>query len=38
MFSEGYCPTDEEVAAENEAESLCGGGHYEEAARRGIDC
>jgi len=38
LFVTGYCPTDEEIAAENQAESLCGGAHYEEAAAQGIDC
>ena len=38
LFVEGYCPTDEEIAYENQAESLCGGRHYDEAAAQGIDC
>jgi hypothetical protein len=38
LFVTGYCPTDEEIAAENQAEALCGGAHYGEAAAQGIDC
>ncbi len=38
LFVPGYCPTDEEIAAENQAESLCGPGHYEEARAQGISC
>ena len=38
LFVEGYCPTDAEVQAENETESLCGGGHYDQARAKGIAC
>ena len=41
LFVEGYCPTDEEIARESAAESLCGPGTAEgaaEAARLGISC
>ena len=41
LFVEGYCPTDEEIAQESAAESLCGPGTAEgaaEAARLGITC
>jgi hypothetical protein len=38
LFPDDVCPTDEEIAAENQAESLCGSGQYEEAAALGIDC
>jgi hypothetical protein len=41
LFVEGYCPTDEEIARENQAESLCGPGTAEgrrEAAALGIQC
>jgi hypothetical protein len=38
LFVEGYCPTDEQIAAENQAETLCGGGHYEEARAQGVAC
>jgi len=38
LFVDGYCPTDEEVALEGQAESLCGGGNYEEARAQGIAC
>jgi hypothetical protein len=38
LFVTGYCPSDEEIAAENQAESLCGSANYEEAAAQGIDC
>jgi len=27
-----------EIDAENQAEALCGGGHYDRAAALGIDC
>ena len=32
------CPTDEEIIYEESAETLCGGGNYEEAAAQGIIC
>jgi len=41
LFVTGYCPTDAEVAQENQAESLCGPGTAagrEQAARLGIQC
>ena len=41
LFADGYCPTDEEVEQESDAESLCGPGTAEgreKAARQGIDC
>ena len=38
LFVDGSCPTVGEIEAEQSAEGLCGGGHYEEAARLGIDC
>jgi hypothetical protein len=41
LFTEGYCPTDEEIELENNAESLCGPGTPEgraEAAELGIQC
>jgi hypothetical protein len=41
LFVEGYCPTDEEIARENAAESLCGPGTAAgeaEAAELGIVC
>jgi hypothetical protein len=41
LFVEGYCPTDEEIARESAAESLCGGGTAEgqaQAAELGIQC
>jgi hypothetical protein len=41
LFVEGYCPSDEEVETENQAESLCGPGTEEgrrQAAEQGIDC
>jgi hypothetical protein len=41
LFLPGYCPTDAEVAQENQAEALCGPGTAEgraEAARLGIQC
>lgn len=41
LFVDGYCPTDEEIARESAAESLCGGGTpegREEAAALGIQC
>lgn len=38
LFPEDSCPTDAELAAEQQAEALCGGGHYDQAAALGIDC
>ena len=38
LFTEGACPTDEEIEAESSAESLCGGGDYAEAKEQGIAC
>jgi hypothetical protein len=38
LFADGACPTDEEVAAENKAESLCGGGLHEQAKAEGVAC
>jgi hypothetical protein len=41
LFVTGYCPTDEEIARENQAEALCGPGTEagrEQAAAMGIDC
>jgi len=38
LFVDGYCPSDEEVAAGGQSESLCGGGLYEEARAQGIAC
>jgi hypothetical protein len=41
LFVTGYCPTDEEIARENQAEALCGPGTEEgreEAAAMGIEC
>jgi hypothetical protein len=38
LFADGYCPTDEEVEQEGQAESLCGGGKYEQARAQGIAC
>jgi hypothetical protein len=41
LFVTGYCPTDEEIAQENQAEALCGPGTasgHEQAAAQGIDC
>jgi hypothetical protein len=41
LFVDGYCPTDEEIELESQAESLCGPGTAEgaaEAAELGITC
>ena len=38
LFVTGYCPTDEEIAYESQAESLCGGGDYEQAQAEGVAC
>jgi hypothetical protein len=38
LFSTSYCPSDSEIAYENNAETLCGGGRYDEAAALGISC
>ncbi len=38
LFAAGACPSDVEVAAEQQAERLCGGARYDEAAELGIDC
>ncbi len=38
LFPEDYCPTQAEIDAENQAEALCGGGQYDQAAALGIDC
>ena len=38
LFPDDVCPTDEEIAAENQAEAVCGPGDYEQAAALGIDC
>jgi hypothetical protein len=41
LFVSGYCPTDDEIARENSAESLCGPGTAEgkqQAAEQGIQC
>lgn len=38
LFAPGACPTDEEIESEGLAESLCGGGNYEEARAQGIAC
>jgi len=41
LFVDDYCPTDEEIARENSAESLCGPGTAagrEQAAELGIQC
>lgn len=38
LFPDGACPTDAELAAEQQAERLCGGGHHDQAAALGIDC
>ena len=41
LFVDGYCPTDEEIEREGNAESLCGPGTEEgrrEAAALGIQC
>jgi hypothetical protein len=35
LFVDGYCPTDEEIAAENQIESVCGS---RDDAELGIDC
>jgi len=32
------CPTDDEIIYEESAETLCGGGRYDEAAAQGISC
>jgi hypothetical protein len=37
-FLDDYCPTDEELQYEIDAETYCGGGRHEEAAARGIQC
>ena len=38
LFPEDYCPTQAEIDAENQAEALCGGGQYDQAAALGIVC
>jgi hypothetical protein len=41
LFVNGYCPTDEEIEREGDAEALCGPGTAKgrrEAAERGIQC
>jgi colicin import membrane protein len=41
LFPDDYCPTDEEIALENQAEALCGPGTAagrEQAAELGIQC
>ncbi len=41
LFTDGACPTPEQIQRENDAEGLCGGGTEAgraEAARRGIQC
>lgn len=41
LFADGYCPTDEEIERESQAESLCGPATEagrQEAARLGIQC
>lgn len=41
LFVDGYCPTDEEIERESDAESLCGPGTEEgrnQAADKGIGC
>ena len=38
LFQDSYCPTDAEIEYESQAETLCGGGRYDEAAALGISC